>query len=605
LRQSLFFFAFNLALNFKFNMSMKKLQFFNLGCVALIIFFSTKSFATEFESIYLWKFNCGALHSKPVIHDSIAYFGSTDKNLYAVNIKNGAELWHYSADSCNSFPAVKDSIVVFEAKNKLYALHALTGKFLWGFSTNPEAILSVGFTDYHHSSPVIKDTIVIFCDQSGYINGINLRSGKLEYQYLTDGHSAIRGTPIVKDSIVYAGDWIGNIYAINLKDSVQIWKHVMQNARNYYGAVVSEMIIRDSVLFFGSQHDVFSPLDIETGEPVWTYVDPRATYLPPTPVFYEDKIIIGTTIQANQIMCFENNDEPTIAWSFQALDIFFTTPIIKDSVLIMNSCNFDHKTGHIYFLNCKNGKPVREMQFTNTGPYIPALSDSVLFIGTNNGLYAANYNAIIEGKGGNITFKTDELELTYPKNSGKKYVNLNIKNEGDVCDSAFVSFLVTEYLEKTGFKYLPSKGIIGKLSSPGSLLIYTDSLPGGEYHIIVRLTSLSKPGQEMTKNIKVTIENIVSAESTIEKLPVAVIYPNPANEFIIFNLSQDIPCDINLQVFSTSGNLVMDKSDFEESEPYIYQWDLTDRTGSKCSKGEYICVIRTNMESITKKIMLN
>jgi outer membrane protein assembly factor BamB len=583
---------------------MKKHHLFCWSLLFLIIVNSAVIFASDPESIYFWKFSCGPIHSKPLIRDSIAYFGSNDKNLYAVNMKNGKEIWHYLADSINSFPALKDSIVVFEARNKLYALHAKTGRFLWSYTTDANADLLIGFTDYHHSSPVIQDSLVIFCDQSGYINGVDLHTGKLKYQFLTDGHNAIRGTPVVKDSIVYAGDWIGNIYAVSLKDSIQIWKHVMQNIRPFYGAVVSEMVIRDNILYFGSQHDVFSPLDITTGDTVWTFVDERATYLPPTPVFYDNKIIIGTTINADQIMCFENNSNHKKLWSFNGSDIFFTTPVIKDSVLIMNSCNFDHKTAYYYFINCNNGTLVQQMQFNNAGPSIPVIYGSTLLIGTNDGLYAADYNAILVGSGSHLICSTENIEMSCKVKTGNKLLNLKITNDGNVCDSITIDFSVQEDPEDAGFSVPVPKKILGINNLATNFIINTNNLSVGEYHVTINIYSRNEPDLVFTKNLKVTIYdpktniNLVGSDQALE------IYPNPASESIIFNFQLTNPSDINLKIYSLKGELMMSKIILNANGKLEFEWNLTDEKNVKCPKGEYICMIQYDGKINSKKLVI-
>jgi outer membrane protein assembly factor BamB len=584
---------------------MKKMYKLFYGIAGMLLLLSASAFAGDIESIFLWKFNCGAIYAKPLIHDSIIYFSTDDKKFYAVNINKAEEIWHYEADKGNSFPAIKDSIIVFEASNKLYALHALTGKLFWKFTTDSNAVFSIGSTDYHHSSPVIADSLVIFCDQSGYINGIDLKSGKLIYQYLTDGHNALRGTPAIKDSLVFIGDWLGNIYAVSLKDSIQLWKHVMQNVRSNYGAVVSEMVIKDDVLYFGSQHDVFSPLDISTGEPVWTYVDPRATYLPPTPVFYENNFIIGTTIFANQIMCFSNDTVHKQIWNFQANGIFFTTPVIKDSLLIMNSCNFDFKTGFMYLLNCKDGKQIKQLQFNNTGPYIPVLDDTILFIGTGDGLYAANLNAILSGKGSNIVVSSDSLEGEFKINTGLKKLDLNIHNEGNVCDSVEMTIESLDSNFESYFTLKLSKKLVGVINNPSYLMISTNDLQTGEYYMTVNVHPFDNPDTTMKINIKVTIYQPNTAVESIESASYIELFPNPARESVIFRFNEMFQTNMGIRIYTITGKLIASKSFVVLNDKYEYSWNLLIDDGKKIPKGEYICQIISNKEVHCKKLIVN
>jgi FOG: WD40-like repeat len=357
----------------------------------------TASKASTNDSLFFWKFTSGPIFTRPVIANNVAYFGSKDKNFYAVNIKTGKELWHFKADTVNSFAAVKDNIVVFESKNRLYGLDASNGKQLWSFGNNDNLNVSVGFTDYHHSSPIIENNLVIFCDQNGIIHSIDLITGKQLYKFQLDSKQPIRATPVFRNGIVYVGDWGGNIYAVSIKKESLLWKHKMDSVREYYGAVVSEMVLKDDLLFFGSQHDVSCPLDIRTGKPVWSYFNKEHTYLPSTPVFRGTKMFIATTIFANKIYCFDYKKGSKPEWEYQAEGIFFTTPVLQDSVLIINSSlYFDQKTSNLYFINCNNGKLIGMLPFKNMGPSLPAHKHDTLYLSTNDGLYAGNYNALLE-----------------------------------------------------------------------------------------------------------------------------------------------------------------------------------------------------------------
>jgi len=84
-----------------------------------------------------------------------------------------------------------------------------------------------------------------------------------------------------------------------------------------------------------------------------------------------------------------------IQWAFNSDGIFFTTPILKDSVLIINSSYFGSH-GTLYFMNCKNGQYINGYGFSKTSPTSPALSGDVLYIGDGYGrLYALDYHNLL------------------------------------------------------------------------------------------------------------------------------------------------------------------------------------------------------------------
>jgi eukaryotic-like serine/threonine-protein kinase len=348
------------------------------------------------KDLIVWKFKTSAaIHSAPLIEDSVLYIGSTNNIFYAINIKSGTEIWQFTTDySINSKAATNDSLVIFESGFKLYALTKKTGTLKWSYvadARKPE--MSLGLTDYHHSSPIIYKDIAYYGDGWGNLNGVDIKSGKLRFQYtIRTDSAAIRTTPVIKDNAIYFGDWAGHVYAVSLSDKSLLWQYTLKNRRAFYGMVTSDMVIHDTLLFFGSQHDVFSPLGLKSGKPAWTFIDPNKSYLPSTPIFYKNSVIIGSTINTFKIYCLTDGK---VTWSCKSDGIFFVQPVIVDSVIIMNT-SFFGGNGTIYMVDGNNGSIINEYHIINASPTSPALGDQKLFIGNGDGfLYALNLNELI------------------------------------------------------------------------------------------------------------------------------------------------------------------------------------------------------------------
>ena len=121
---------------------------------------------------------------------------------------------------------------------------------------------------------------------------VDIYTGKLVFQYTIkqpnvrdESDKNIRSKPAIKNNIIYFGDYGKRVYAISLKDSSEKWIHTMYSPM-HNGSIVSEMVINDTVLYFGCWNDVFSPLNINTGNPIWQLRD-EGTFLPSTPIFYK------------------------------------------------------------------------------------------------------------------------------------------------------------------------------------------------------------------------------------------------------------------------------------------------------------------------------
>ena len=69
---------------------------------------------TELNEL-LWQFPTNALvFSSPTVSEGVAYFGSQDNHLYALDVETGQELWNFQTDDpVTSSPAVSEGVVYF------------------------------------------------------------------------------------------------------------------------------------------------------------------------------------------------------------------------------------------------------------------------------------------------------------------------------------------------------------------------------------------------------------------------------------------------------------------------------------------------------------
>jgi eukaryotic-like serine/threonine-protein kinase len=88
-----------------------------------------------------WKFHTGGLIiSSPAIANGLAYVGSTDGYLYAVDVKSGEMKWKFATQArVVSSPAVAGEVVYFASYDGwFYAIDASSGKLKWRFNNAAE-----------------------------------------------------------------------------------------------------------------------------------------------------------------------------------------------------------------------------------------------------------------------------------------------------------------------------------------------------------------------------------------------------------------------------------------------------------------------------------
>src|SRR6185312_2262058 len=88
-----------------------------------------------------WKFHTdGQVISSPAVANGMAFVGSTDGNLYAVDLASGTQKWKlFTGVRVTSSPAVENGVVYFGSySGRFYAVDAATGTLKWKFQTEGE-----------------------------------------------------------------------------------------------------------------------------------------------------------------------------------------------------------------------------------------------------------------------------------------------------------------------------------------------------------------------------------------------------------------------------------------------------------------------------------
>ncbi len=177
-----------------------------------------------------WKFHtAGFVISTPVIDASTTYLGSTDANLYAVNLATGDQKWKFATEArITSSPAIERGSVYFSSYDgKFYAVDASTGKLKWKFQTAgerrfaakhihgslPEAETMPNPFDFYLSSPTLSGDAVYFGSGDGNVYALDALSGKLNWKFTTG--DVVHASPAVANGTVYIGSWDSYFYAID------------------------------------------------------------------------------------------------------------------------------------------------------------------------------------------------------------------------------------------------------------------------------------------------------------------------------------------------------------------------------------------------------
>lgn len=207
-----------------------------------------------------WKFDKEDIF-EPTITNGIAYFGSEDGNLYAVDIKTGQEKWRFkTSDYITGTPAVVDKTVYFGSHNGiLYALNVDTGKEKWqlkisgGIADSPGGGIA--------SSPKVKDGVIYFGNYDKCIYAVDIKKRKIKWKYETE--SFVLDSPAIEKETIYIANDDGYLYALDIETGRLKWRR---------WGISTLPAIADGIIYFGNsfgEQDYFYAIDAETGQKIW------------------------------------------------------------------------------------------------------------------------------------------------------------------------------------------------------------------------------------------------------------------------------------------------------------------------------------------------
>jgi len=258
-----------------------------------------------------WRFATGGqVISSPAIANGMVYVGSTDQQLYALDLETGQPKWKFATESSiSSSPAVAGGIVYFASYDGMfYAVDAATGKLKWKFETDGErrfahknlhGIHPSGEAmpdpwDFFLSSPAVFNGSVYFGSGDNYIYSLDAATGTLKWKFRTG--DVVHASPAVADDTVYVGSWDSMLYAIEAATGKGKWRFqagVDPQTGNQQG-FQSSPAVSAGVVYVGCRDSNVYAIDAKTGTRKWA-VSNNGSWVLPSPAVHKGKIYFGTS----------------------------------------------------------------------------------------------------------------------------------------------------------------------------------------------------------------------------------------------------------------------------------------------------------------------
>jgi outer membrane protein assembly factor BamB len=307
------------------------------------------------------------------VAEGVAYFGSEDKHLYAVDARSGKGIWKFATGGAvHSSPAVFRGTVYFTSfDGYCYALDVRTGQEKWRFQTDGEQYFG-GFglwgmtpvDQYHNdiwdifvSSPVmdpdLEGGVLYFGSGSGHLYALDLASGGLKWKFKTDG--VVHSSPALAYGMVYFGSWDTYLYALDARTGQQKWKFKTENVHDSMRGIQPSPLVYDGKVYFGARDAHFYALDAFTGRVQWKYFADWAWILS-SAAAYKGTVYVGTS-DSNLLLAFDARTG-RVKYTFDTQTYLYSSPTIAGGTVY-----FGNFTGTMFALDLQSeGKRWAEFQ---------------------------------------------------------------------------------------------------------------------------------------------------------------------------------------------------------------------------------------------------
>jgi len=299
--------------------------------------------------------------SGTAVHDGIAYVGTVDGRVVAINSSTGNLEWSYS----------------------IAPVTAPSSGLACGQTSAPTAI---------YGTPVVARDIVYIGTYSGQVYALSIADGEDMWVYPRTGSiGAIVGSPVVANETIYISSSDGNIYALATSNGKREWYTDSPLADKLW---TSPTVMGDTLYVSTFDGHIYA-LSAETGELLdWSF-ESEAGFAS-SPVIYEDTIFLGS-FDRHLYAVKIGSDMPI--WKFPeekpAGNWFWASPIVNEGIVYAGCLD-----GRVYAIEAKTGEKLWEFDAESSIVSSPVLMDNLLIVAAESGtVYVFDLSAELANEG--------------------------------------------------------------------------------------------------------------------------------------------------------------------------------------------------------------
>ena len=316
----------------------------------------------KLEVLWTFKTEKGGFESTAAIVKDRVFIGSTDGNLYCLDIQSGKKLWAFSTElGFTASPSVLTGLVYLgDVDGRFYCVSAEDGTERWRFDSEAEINSSANF---------YQDK-VLFGSQDGMLYCLKAASGELAWKY--ESQDQIRCFPTIVENRAFVAGCDGSLHVVDLDQVNEICFFLI------VGPTCSTPAVLGDLLFVGTEGSTFFGIDWKTPSIVWRYTaEQRQMPFRSSAAATEKVIVVGSLDKTVHAL------EPATGkslWNFATRGKIEGSPVIVGDRVFIGSGD-----GRLYALEVQTGREVWQYEAGGSLLGSPAVVEGRLVIGTDEG----------------------------------------------------------------------------------------------------------------------------------------------------------------------------------------------------------------------------
>ncbi|MBN8218140.1 MAG: PQQ-binding-like beta-propeller repeat protein [Spirochaetes bacterium] len=307
----------------------------------------------------IWSFKTGKKTvSTPVVSGGVAYFGSGDRNVWAIALATGKPLWSFATSNAVDAPGllVGETLFIGGSDGNFFALDAKKGTLRWKSLLDGQIMGAPGLL-VRGNSPLILfgayDNALHAYDPSGkkkwsfpvdnYINGapavdgnriafggcdgfLRVLSEDGKALASVDAGAYLPASPALSEGFAYFGNHAGKLLAVNLAKGQIVWQVGDEDA----GPFFSSPAVGAASVLAGSRDNRLHCLNRASGKKKWVFLARGG--IDSSPVLVSDRVVFGS--MDGSVYSLRLTDG-SVAWSYDTGARITGSPAVVDGLLLI------------------------------------------------------------------------------------------------------------------------------------------------------------------------------------------------------------------------------------------------------------------------------